>query len=150
MDGFLKPFDVLFTMGMSAFITYFIFIAALTISFLLIGLICWHGYMISRGVTSIERLLYQDYIEQCTKRGCVFVNPYDFGLVENWKRFFNVSTVGEFIRKVLLPSTHKPNGDGITWNHHLQSRRSDSLSSNSSIAFPSDAHLETMDSKKDH
>lgn len=112
--------------------------------------------MISRGVTSVERLLYQDYIEQSKKRGCVFVNPYDFGLVENWKRFFSVSTVGEFIRKVLLPSTHKPNGNGIIWDHNLQSHQPDSLSPKGPIAFPADAHLhqqtdiETIDSKKDH
>lgn len=138
LDGFFKPFDVLNAMDMSVYITYFIFIAALTVSFLLMGLICWHARMISRGVTSIERILNQDYVQQSTQRGCIFINPYDFGLVENWKQFFNVYSIGEFIRRVLLPSTHKPKGNGINWSHsnvqaNLQTKRP--------VAFPPDVDL---------
>ena len=138
LDGFLKPFDVLDTLGMSAFITYFIFVAALTVSFMLMGLICWHARMISHGVTSIERILHQDYVQQCTKQGHIFINPYDFGLLENWKRFFNVYSVGEFIRRILLPSTHQPKGNGITWDNsdvHLN------LQSKVPVAFPPDVYL---------
>ena len=83
----------------------------------MIALICWHGRMISRGITSVERLFNQNYTKQSTKQGFVIVNPYDLGLVENWKQFFNVRTVGEFIRHVLLPSTHTPSGNGIIWTN---------------------------------
>ncbi len=67
-------------MGTLGFITNLIFIAALIISFMLIGLIWWHGRMIGCGVTSVERLRNQHFAQKCAKRGYVFVNPYDFGL----------------------------------------------------------------------
>ena len=103
-------------MGIPGFITYYIFIAAFSIGFLVMGLIWWHGRMIGRGVTSLERMLNQEYAHQCYEQGFLFVNPYDFGLLENWKRFLGVVTIGDFIRRVLLPSTHKSTGDGITWD----------------------------------
>ncbi|CAF4516594.1 unnamed protein product, partial [Rotaria magnacalcarata] len=74
-------------MDISGFITYYIFLAALTIGVLLVGLVLWHGRMISRGETSLERVLNQSYAQQCTEQGFVYVNPYDFGFVGNWKRF---------------------------------------------------------------
>lgn len=77
---------------MVGFITSLIFTAALTTSILLIDIILRHSQLISRGVTSVERLLHRDYAQQCAKKGYVFVNPYDFGLLKNWKRFFNVRT----------------------------------------------------------
>ncbi|CAF1335451.1 unnamed protein product [Adineta steineri] len=117
LDIFFQPFIVLNAFGIINYITYSIFIAALIVSFLLITLVCWHGRMISRGITSVERLFNQDYTKQCTKQGFVFVNPYDLGLVENWKQFFNVRTLGEFIRHVLWPSTHLPSGNGIIWTN---------------------------------
>lgn len=115
-------------MGIPGFITYYIFIAALTIAVLLVGLVLWHGRMIGHAVTSLERVLNQEYARQCHEQGYVFVNPYDFGLLENWKRFLGVRTFGEFIRRVLWPSRHKPDGDGVTWdgynvNRNLQSHR---------------------------
>ena len=129
-------------MGIPGFITYFIFIAAFTIAFLLIGLILWHGHMISHGVTPLERDLNREYTRQCYEQGFVFVNPYDFGLIENWKRFFGVRTIGGFVRRVLWPSMHKPEGDGITWdgfnvNRNLQTHhRVDQGQSTRPIAFP--------------
>ena len=103
-------------MEIPGFITYYIFMAALTTGFLLIGLIWWHGRMIGRGVTSLERVLNEEYAYQCYEQGFLFVNPYDFGLLGNWKRFLGVDSIGDFIRRVLLPSTHKSTGDGITWD----------------------------------
>jgi hypothetical protein len=134
-------------MGTLGFITNLIFIAALIISFMLIGLIWWHGRMIGCGVTSVERLRNQHFAQKCAKRGYVFVNLYDFGLLENWKRFFNVRTIGEFIQRVLLPSTHKPKGNGIIWslyNVHMNLRlnRLGPKLSIRPIAFPPDAGLD--------
>lgn len=128
-------------MEIPGFITYYIFIAGLTIGFLLIGLAWWHGRMIGQGVTSLERVLNQDYTHQCYEQGFVFVNPYDFGFVENWKRFLGVQTTSEFFWRVLLPSTHKPAGDGITWdgynvNTNLQSHRHNLGQTTRPIAFP--------------
>jgi hypothetical protein len=133
-------------MGTAGFITYYIFIATLTISFLLISLIWRHATMISRGVTPVEHLRNQHYAKQCADRGYIFVNPFDFGLVGNWKRFFDVRTVGEFIRRILLPSTHKPKGDGMIWsaynvNANLQLNQSGPKPSTRPIAFPPDGHL---------
>ncbi|CAF3461794.1 unnamed protein product [Rotaria socialis] len=115
-DSIFHPFNILETMDIPGFITYYIFLAALTIGVLLVGLVWWHGRMISRGETSLERVLNQNYAQQCTDQGFVYVNPYDFGFVGNWKRFLGFQTISEFVRRVLLPSTHKPEGDGITWD----------------------------------
>ena len=147
-------------MGFVGFITHFIFTAALTISFLLMGLASWHAYLISRGMTSIERLLHQDYIKESTQRDGVFINPYNFGLVENWKRFFNVYSVGEFLQRVLLPSTHQPRGNGIAWETsnvylNLQSTRPVAVPPEPEpVDIPSDLEskipsTETRDLKKD-
>ena len=132
-------------MGIPGFITYYIFIATFTIAFLLGGLVLWHGRMIGQGVTSLERVLNHYYAQQCYEQGFVFVNPYDFGFVENWKRFFSVRTIGEFIRRVLLPSIHKPDGNGITWdgynvNTNLQLHRNGPRQTTRPIAFPPGIH----------
>jgi hypothetical protein len=137
-------------MGIPGFITYYIFIAAYTIAFLLFGLVLWHGRMIGRGETSLERVLNQDYVQQCHEQGFVFVNPYNFGFLENWKRFLGARTIGEFIRRVLLPSTHKPLGNGITWdsynvNTNLQPHRHGPRRPTRPIAFPPGAHLDFPD-----
>ncbi|CAF2764211.1 unnamed protein product [Rotaria sp. Silwood2] len=140
-DSLFKPFVILDTMGIVGFITYHIFIAALTCGIMIIGLICWHGRMIGNGVTSLERVLNFNYAHECYKQGFIFVNPYDFGFIENWKRFLGVRTIGEFIRRVLLPSTHKPEGDGITWdgfnvNTNLELHQQKSRQTTRPIAFP--------------
>jgi hypothetical protein len=132
-------------MEIPGFITYYIFIAGYTIAFLLIGLILWHGRMIGRGETSLERVLNQNYTQQCHEQGFVFVNPYNFGFLENWKRFLGVRTISQFIGKVLLPSTHKPDGNGITWdsynvNTNLQSHRQGPKRLTRPVAFPPGVH----------
>jgi len=109
-------FEILETLEVAGFLTYYIFIAGLTISVLLVGLILWHANMIMHGETSLERMLNVEYRQQCSQEGYLFVNPYDFGRLENWKLFFGARTLREFCRKVLLPSTHKPHGNGVTWD----------------------------------
>ena len=132
-------------MSMADYITYFVFIAAFTTSFLLVILIYRHIRTISRGITSVERLLHKDYARQCREQNHTFVNPYDFGVIENWKRFLNVYTFGEFVRRVLFPSTHKPRGNGIIWSGcndqtYLQTHRSDSRLSVQPLSFPPEAY----------
>ena len=94
------------TMGVDGFITYYIFIMAFVMGFLLLGLCVWHGKLISRGETSVERILDRDLFAQ-TRR---------VGLVENWKRFFGIRNMREFVQSILLPSTHKPKGNGVSMN----------------------------------
>jgi len=106
--------DILETMGISGFITYYIFIIALGMGFLLLGLSWWHGRIIVRGETSVERLLNINYTQQYHEQGFIFVKTHDINRVENWKRFLGVGNINEFIRRILLPSTHKPIGNGVT------------------------------------
>lgn len=103
--------DILETMGVQGFITYYIFLMALIIGLLLLALIYWHGKMIGHGQTSIERILYkiandhhQDERMKFNERTRLF----------HWKRFLGVRDTKDFILKVLLPSAHPPYGDGIT------------------------------------
>lgn len=140
-DSLFTPFDILEVMEIPGFITYYIFIAALTIGILLLGLLLWHARMISMGVTSLERFLNQEYARQCHEQGYLFVNPYDFGFLGNWKRFLGVSTIGQFCTRVLWPSRHKPEGNGVTWdgynvNTNLLLYRPDLASATRPIAFP--------------
>jgi palmitoyltransferase len=44
----------------------------------------------------------------------VYVNPYDFGRRKNWRLFLGMVR-GRTWRHVLLPSPHKPIGEGLTW-----------------------------------
>jgi hypothetical protein len=45
----------------------------------------------------------------------VFRNPYDFGWRENWKEFLGFRDARSFCTRVLLPSSHPPAGDGLSW-----------------------------------
>ena len=128
-------------MEIPGFITYFIFVAAYTIGYLLFGLVAWHGRMIGCGVTSLERFLNDEYARQSAEQGFLFVNPDDFGWKENWRKFFGLSSWKQFFGRVLWPSRHKPEGNGVTWdgfnvNTNLQLHRPDLASSTRPIVFP--------------
>ena len=132
LDSFLNPFEILDELQIPGFITYFIFVAAYTIGYLLLGLVLWHGRMIGQGVTSLERFLNSEYARQSAEQGFIFVNPFDFGFRENWRRFFGISSWKQFFTRILLPSRHKPEGNGVTWdgynvNTNLQTYRSGPL-----------------------
>jgi hypothetical protein len=101
-------------MGVAGFITCYLFIIALGMGFVLLGFSWWHGRMIGRGETSIERLLNQNYIQQYYKQGFIFVQIHNINPVENWKQFLGVYNMKQFIRRILFPSIHKPKGNGIT------------------------------------
>jgi len=45
----------------------------------------------------------------------VYINPYDFGRRKNWRLFLGMVR-GRTWRHVLLPSPHKPTGEGLTWH----------------------------------
>ena len=50
----------------------------------------WHIYLISRGETSIERLINHKERSRLKKLNVKFVNPYDYGIIENWKKLLVV------------------------------------------------------------
>uniref|UniRef100_H2YDA0 Palmitoyltransferase n=1 Tax=Ciona savignyi TaxID=51511 RepID=H2YDA0_CIOSA len=89
------------------------FYSAVTVALGLLTL--WHMLLICRGETSIEKLINEKDTIRLRKRNVKFVNPYHFGIVENWKMLLGFSNWKSFLRKVVLPSTHLPDGDGIVW-----------------------------------
>ena len=99
------------TMGVDGFITYYIFVMAFVMGLLLLGLCWWHGRMIGRGETSVERILHQNF-----QQSFVFAQMPRLNRVENWKRFFGVRTMRAFVQRILLPSTHQPRGNGVLMN----------------------------------
>ncbi|CAF2817784.1 unnamed protein product [Rotaria sp. Silwood2] len=113
IDSFFMAGDIFETMGIEGFITNYIFIMALIAGFFLIG-ICWlHARMISRDETSVEHLLTKYSVNECDKQDFFFYKIVNSNSIKNWKRFLGVHTLSEFIRRILLPSTHKPEGNGI-------------------------------------
>lgn len=90
-----------------------IYVTLLTVG-VLVALGCltiWHGKMISRNETSIEVEINK--AERSRLRD--FLNPYDLGRGENWRRFLGVVSVREGWRQVLWPSPYNPDGDGLMW-----------------------------------
>ncbi|XP_044010515.1 palmitoyltransferase ZDHHC16A isoform X2 [Aphidius gifuensis] len=81
--------------------------------FILVGLIWWHGKLITNGETSIEARINSKEIDKYNKQGKIYQNPYDFGILENWKIFLGLKQHSWLC--VLLPSTHSPRGNGLTW-----------------------------------
>lgn len=72
-----------------------------------------HAKQIHRGETSIEVYKNKDETERLAKLKRKFINPYDFGPKENWRQFLGLTNGRTFVRHVLFPSRHKPEGDGI-------------------------------------
>ena len=79
------------------------------------GLMFWHARMITNGETCIESLRNKKERSRLKGTGVRFVNPFDKGWRNNWRRFFGLDQRGIGLRHVLLPSAHKPLGDGIEW-----------------------------------
>ena len=80
------------------------------------SLTVWHAKLIGNGETSIEKHINMKETKRMRDLGGTYKNPYDFGFKENWKVFFGIENgTGRSWRHVLLPSTHKPTGDGECW-----------------------------------
>ncbi|XP_028324261.1 palmitoyltransferase ZDHHC16A isoform X2 [Gouania willdenowi] len=86
------------------------------------ALTIWHALLISRGETSIERHVNKKENTRLAKRGRIYVNPFSYGRLDNWKVFLGVEKRSHWVTRVLLPSGHPPRGDGLTWDifsvHH--------------------------------
>lgn len=103
--------DIFYTMGVDGFITYYIFVMAFVTGYVLLVLCLWHGRMISRGETSVERILHQN-----DHQSFIFAQMHYISLIKNWKRFLGIRNTRDFVQRILLPSTHKPKGNGIGIN----------------------------------
>ena len=75
----------------------------------------WHMRLISRGETSIEARINANQRKKFKSCGMTYMNVFDFGCLHNWKRFFGLNRTRTFWRHVLLPSWHRPDVDGLTW-----------------------------------
>uniref|UniRef100_T1IIZ3 Palmitoyltransferase n=1 Tax=Strigamia maritima TaxID=126957 RepID=T1IIZ3_STRMM len=100
--------------------------AIMYLAFLCVGvlltlgsLVVWHVYLISNGQTSIEALINKAEKIRCSKDKKAFLNPYDFGLKENWRLFMGLHD-GRNWRHVVFPSWHKPIGTGLQWPNVIQ------------------------------
>ncbi|XP_058263218.1 palmitoyltransferase ZDHHC16B isoform X2 [Hemibagrus wyckioides] len=79
------------------------------------SLTIWHAVLITRGETSVERHINRKERKRLKQIGKVFRNPYHHGRINNWKMLFGVERTSHWITRVLLPSSHPPHGDGLTW-----------------------------------
>ncbi|KAM5139455.1 palmitoyltransferase ZDHHC16 isoform 5-T5 [Callospermophilus lateralis] len=80
------------------------------------ALTIWHAVLISRGETSIERHINKKERRRLQAKGRVFRNPYNYGCLDNWKVFLGVDTGRHWLTRVLLPSSHLPHGNGMSWD----------------------------------
>jgi len=78
------------------------------------ALIAYHSLLITKGETCIERHINKKERKRLLGIGKRFVNPYDFGPRENWRRFLGLHRTGGWLN-VLLPSKFAPSGDGLVW-----------------------------------
>ncbi|XP_052860119.1 palmitoyltransferase ZDHHC16 [Anopheles cruzii] len=83
--------------------------------FALGSLTAWHSTLITRGETSIETHINKSETKRLAAMNKTYRNPYDFGPRQNWKLFLGIHRKRSWWRHVLLPSSHKPDGNGLTW-----------------------------------
>lgn len=79
------------------------------------GLMAWHAKMITNGETCIESLRNKKERLKLKGTNKRFINPFDKGWKNNWRRFFGLNQKDIGWRCVFFPSNHKPDGDGIEW-----------------------------------
>ncbi|XP_067618123.1 palmitoyltransferase ZDHHC16A [Eurosta solidaginis] len=106
----------------------FMAVTNVTAAFALGALTLWHAKIITRGETSIEALINQEETERLLKENKIYVNPYNFGARKNWKLFLGLVRGRKFWRCVLLPSWHKPEGNGLSFYTVNDARNEDSSS----------------------
>ncbi|KAK3723846.1 hypothetical protein QZH41_019510 [Actinostola sp. cb2023] len=111
----------------------FVFMLCSAVAVALGFLTSWHILLILKGETSIElhinkskRIEYRKLGKVCeitlktfTRFGApcknnVYRNPYDYGPWQNWKILLGIVNNRSWT-SIVLPSSHHPYGDGITW-----------------------------------
>uniref|UniRef100_UPI00398E5AAA palmitoyltransferase ZDHHC16B isoform X2 n=1 Tax=Pristiophorus japonicus TaxID=55135 RepID=UPI00398E5AAA len=93
----------------------YLWVLCSSVALALSGLTLWHTVLILCGETSIERHINKKERQRQQKKGRVFRNPYHTGKLNNLKLFLGVEKQSHWITRVLLPSSHPPYGDGMTW-----------------------------------
>ncbi|XP_026860841.2 palmitoyltransferase ZDHHC16B isoform X3 [Electrophorus electricus] len=73
-------------------------------------------WVLTRGETSVERHINRKEKRRLQEKGKAFRNPYHYGRINNWKILFGVEKTSHWLTRVLLPSSHPPCGDGLTWD----------------------------------
>lgn len=71
----------------------------------------WHVYLAATAQTTIDFQTNRMAKERATLKGEVWSNPYDLGYINNWNRFFNVSTP----LMAFWPSLTPLDDDGVSW-----------------------------------
>ena len=94
----------------------YLWILCTVISFALGLLTSWHIYLVSMGETSIEQLINKKERKRAKSNNSTYTNPYNFGVINNWKLLLGFNDYFSFVIKVLLPCNDLPAGDGIVWN----------------------------------
>lgn len=94
----------------------FVWVLTSSVAVALGGLTLWHAILISKGETSIERHINRKEARRLKENGKVFTNPYHFGVLNNWRVLFGVEKTSHWLTRVLLPSSHPTQGDGILWD----------------------------------
>lgn len=91
------------------------YMALINVSVLIaLGTLCiMHGKQVTRGETSVESHINLSERKRLGKR---FRNPYDFGRRKNWKLFLGLTHGRTFFWNILLPSGHKPTGNGLHYH----------------------------------
>ncbi|KAL2101772.1 hypothetical protein ACEWY4_003533 [Coilia grayii] len=108
--------DYTFTERLSHKSIVYLWVLTSSVAVALGGLTLWHFILIMRGETSVERHINRKESKRLAQLGKVFRNPYHFGRVNNLKILFGVEKRSHWVTRVLLPSSHPPHGDGITWD----------------------------------
>lgn len=92
----------------------YIFMLCSSVTLALGILTMWHSWLIAKGETSIEIHINRSQRVKLKKKGLVYRNPYDYGIIDNWKLLLGL-VHGRSLWHILLPSLHHPYGDGIDW-----------------------------------
>lgn len=93
--------------------------------FAMSALTAWHARLIGRGETSIEHHINKTERSRLVAAGRderEYINPYDFGRRNNWRLFLGLIRGRSWLMHVVLPSAHRPPGDGLIW-HAAATRR---------------------------
>ncbi|XP_072095104.1 palmitoyltransferase ZDHHC16-like [Mobula birostris] len=93
----------------------YLWVLCSSVALALSGLTLWHAVLILGGETSIERHINKKERQRQQQKGRVFRNPYHAGKLNNLKMFLGIEKQSHWITRLLLPSSHLPYGDGMTW-----------------------------------
>ncbi|XP_028391059.1 palmitoyltransferase ZDHHC16B-like [Dendronephthya gigantea] len=74
----------------------------------------WHMILITRGETSVEVYINRAKRKKMKKEGKTFFNPFHYGMIRNWKIVLGLGH-GRGLWSIIMPSSHPPNGDGVSW-----------------------------------